>query len=70
MVISCGYEDNDGREDVIIYIGHGAKDEHQKPKVGNLAMERIMQYQIEVRVIRKLTYENSFLEKFMSIMGV
>lgn len=29
-----------------------------------------MQYQIEVRVIRKLTYENSFLENFMSIMGV
>lgn len=55
---------------MIIYTGHGAKDEHQKLKVGNLAMEKIMQYQIEVRVIRKLTYENSFLENFMSIMGV
>ncbi|GKB15656.1 histone-lysine N-methyltransferase family member SUVH9-like protein [Tanacetum coccineum] len=65
VIVSGGYEDDEDAGDVIVYTGHGGQDKHsrqvvhQKLKGGNLAMERSMHYEIEVRVIRGFKYEGS-----------
>lgn len=65
VIVSGGYEDDEDSGDVIVYTGHGGQDKngrqvmHQKLECGNLAMERSMNYGIEVRVIRGFKYEGS-----------
>ncbi|KAK7273640.1 hypothetical protein RIF29_14697 [Crotalaria pallida] len=65
VIVSGGYEDDLDEGDVIIYSGHGGQDKHfkqvfhQKLEGGNLAMERSMQYGIEVRVIRGVRCEGT-----------
>ncbi|XP_073132578.1 histone-lysine N-methyltransferase family member SUVH9-like [Henckelia pumila] len=62
VIVSGGYEDDEDSGDVVIYTGHGGQDKngkqvvHQKLECGNLALERSMNYGIEVRVIRGLKY--------------
>ncbi|KAL1204630.1 Histone-lysine N-methyltransferase family member SUVH9 [Cardamine amara subsp. amara] len=69
VIVSGGYEDDDDKGDEIIYTGHGGQDklgrqvENQKMDGGNYAMECSMRYDIEVRVIRGLKYENSVSAK-------
>ncbi|KAL0912603.1 hypothetical protein M5K25_018586 [Dendrobium thyrsiflorum] len=59
IIVSGGYEDDEDRGDVLIYTGHGGlnRNQHkmyasQKLERGNLALERSMNYGIEIRVIR------------------
>ncbi|KAL7124178.1 hypothetical protein ABFS83_14G030600 [Erythranthe nasuta] len=65
IIVSGGYEDDEDAGDVIVYTGHGGQDKnnrqftHQKLECGNLAMERSMNYGVEVRVIRGFKYEGS-----------
>ncbi|XP_061348981.1 histone-lysine N-methyltransferase family member SUVH9-like [Gastrolobium bilobum] len=66
VIVSGGYEDDMDSGEVIIYTGHGGQDKnsnrqvaHQKLEGGNLALERSMNYGIEVRVIRGMRYEGS-----------
>ncbi|KAL0414172.1 UNVERIFIED_CONTAM: Histone-lysine N-methyltransferase family member SUVH9 [Sesamum radiatum] len=65
IIVSGGYEDDEDAGDVIVYTGHGGQDKnnkqvvHQKLECGNLALERSMNYGIEVRVIRGFKYEGS-----------
>ncbi|KZV45366.1 histone-lysine N-methyltransferase family member SUVH9 [Dorcoceras hygrometricum] len=60
VIVSGGYEDDEDSGDIVIYTGHGGQDKngkqvmHQKLECGNLALERSMNYGIEVRVIRGL----------------
>ncbi|EPS59384.1 hypothetical protein M569_15422, partial [Genlisea aurea] len=62
IIVSGGYEDDDDGGDVILYTGHGGQDKHgrqvvhQKLESGNLALERSMNYGVEVRVIRGFKY--------------
>ncbi|XP_073275098.1 histone-lysine N-methyltransferase family member SUVH9-like [Primulina huaijiensis] len=62
VIVSGGYEDDEDSGDVVIYTGHGGQDKngkqvaHQKLECGNLALERSMNYGIEVRVIRGLKF--------------
>ncbi|KAI3459581.1 hypothetical protein Pfo_016244 [Paulownia fortunei] len=65
IIVSGGYEDDEDAGDVIVYTGHGGQDKHnrqvvhQKLECGNLALERSMNYGVEVRVIRGFKYEGS-----------
>lgn len=65
IIVSGGYEDDEDGGDVIVYTGHGGQDKnsrqvvHQKLECGNLALERSMNYGVEVRVMRGLKYEGS-----------
>ncbi|KAI3469876.1 hypothetical protein Pfo_026539 [Paulownia fortunei] len=65
IIVSGGYEDDEDAGDVIVYTGHGGQDKHnrqvvhQKLECGNLALERSMNYAVEVRVIRGFKYEGS-----------
>ncbi|KAL6522824.1 Histone-lysine N-methyltransferase member suvh2 [Orobanche hederae] len=65
VIVSGGYEDDEDAGDVVVYTGHGGQDkhgrqvEHQKLECGNLALERSMNYGIEVRVMRGFKYEGS-----------
>ncbi|KAL1535660.1 Histone-lysine N-methyltransferase member suvh2 [Salvia divinorum] len=65
IIVSGGYEDDEDSGDVIVYTGHGGQDNHgrqvvhQKLECGNLALERSMNYGVEVRVIRGFKYEGS-----------
>ncbi|KAH6834621.1 hypothetical protein C2S53_006144 [Perilla frutescens var. hirtella] len=66
VIVSGGYEDDEDAGDVIVYTGHGGQDKnhnkqvvHQKLECGNLALERSMNYGIEVRVIRGFKYGGS-----------
>ncbi|KAL6548264.1 Histone-lysine N-methyltransferase member suvh2 [Orobanche gracilis] len=65
VIVSGGYEDDEDAGDVVVYTGHGGQDkhgrqvEHQKLECGNLALERSMNYEIEVRVMRGFKYEGS-----------
>ncbi|XP_047954365.1 histone-lysine N-methyltransferase family member SUVH9-like [Salvia hispanica] len=65
IIVSGGYEDDEDSGDVIVYTGHGGQDNHgrqvmhQKLECGNLALERSMHYEVEVRVIRGFKYEGS-----------
>ncbi|XP_047951843.1 histone-lysine N-methyltransferase family member SUVH9-like [Salvia hispanica] len=66
VIVSGGYEDDEDSGDVLVYTGHGGQDKnlhkqvvHQKLESGNLAMERSMNYGIEVRVIRGFRYGGS-----------
>lgn len=76
IIVSGGYEDDQDAGDVIIYTGHGGRDKssrqcmHQKLEGGNLALERSMQYGIEVRVIRGVQYENSITSKIYVYDGL
>lgn len=69
IIVSGGYEDDEDAGDVIVYTGHGGQDKSnrqvmdQKLECGNLAMERSMNYGIEVRVIRGFKYEGSIIGK-------
>ncbi|GLT42075.1 hypothetical protein SLA2020_160960 [Shorea laevis] len=69
IIVSGGYEDDQDAGDLLIYTGHGGQDKfsrqcmHQKLEGGNLALERSMQYGIEIRVIRGIRYENSVSSK-------
>ncbi|KAF8392126.1 hypothetical protein HHK36_022468 [Tetracentron sinense] len=71
IIVSGGYEDDEDAGDVIIYSGHGGQDKrfaarqcvHQRLEGGNLALERSMNYGIEVRVIRGIKYEGSATSK-------
>lgn len=62
VIVSGGYEDDEDSGYVINYTGHGGQDKngrqcaHQKLEGGNLAMERSMHYDVEVRVIRGFRY--------------
>ncbi|XWS13941.1 hypothetical protein CRYUN_Cryun36dG0082000 [Craigia yunnanensis] len=76
IIVSEGYEDDQDTCDSIIYTGHGGQDKfshqcmHQKLEGGNLALERIMHYGIEVRVIRGIKYENRFSSKVYVYEGL
>lgn len=65
IIVSGGYEDDEDAGDVIVYTGHGGQDKnnrqvvHQKLECGNLALERSMNYGVEVRVFRGFKYEGS-----------
>ncbi|KZV34036.1 histone-lysine N-methyltransferase family member SUVH9-like [Dorcoceras hygrometricum] len=69
VIVSGGYEDDEDSGDVIIYTGHGGQDnkhrqiQHQRLEQGNLALERSMNYGIEVRVIRGFKYEGGATDK-------
>ncbi|PIN04979.1 histone H3 (Lys9) methyltransferase SUV39H1/Clr4, required for transcriptional silencing [Handroanthus impetiginosus] len=69
IIVSGGYEDDEDQGDVIVYTGHGGQDKnnkqvvHQKLECGNLALERSMNYGVEVRVIRGFKYEGSISGK-------
>lgn len=59
IVVSGGYEDDEDFGDIIIYTGHGGRDENtgnqiedQELKRGNLALVKSFQYELPVRVIR------------------
>ncbi|MFX1569663.1 MAG: YDG/SRA domain-containing protein [Promethearchaeota archaeon] len=59
IVISGGYEDDEDYGDIIIYTGHGGRDENtekqnkdQELERGNLALVKTFQYELPVRVIR------------------
>ncbi|CAM8924440.1 hypothetical protein QQ045_022316 [Rhodiola kirilowii] len=63
VIASGGYEDDEDSGDVLVYTGHGGQDKlhrqcaHQRLEGGNLALERSMHYNIEVRVIRGFKYQ-------------
>ncbi|RYQ98733.1 hypothetical protein Ahy_B07g086496 isoform A [Arachis hypogaea] len=66
VIVSGGYEDDMDEGDVIIYTGQGGQATnsvrqatHQKLESGNLALERSMYHNIEVRVIRGMKYEGA-----------
>jgi euchromatic histone-lysine N-methyltransferase len=65
VIVSGGYENGIDQGDFIIYSSDGGEEKnsrqifHQKLEGGNLAMERIMHYGIEVRVIRCVQYEGT-----------
>ncbi|KAL0366825.1 UNVERIFIED_CONTAM: Histone-lysine N-methyltransferase family member SUVH9 [Sesamum radiatum] len=69
IIVSGGYEDDEDAGDVIVYTGHGGQDKHNKQAVhqklecGNLALERSMNYGVEVRVIRGFKYDGSISGK-------
>ncbi|XP_075486954.1 histone-lysine N-methyltransferase family member SUVH9-like [Primulina tabacum] len=68
VIVSGGYEDDEDAGDVIIYTGHGGQDnhrqvQHQRLEQGNLALERSMNYGLEVRVIRGFKYEGGASDK-------
>lgn len=59
IVISGGYKEDEDYGDIIIYTGHGGRDENtqnqiedQELKRGNLALVKSFQYDLPVRVIR------------------
>lgn len=62
IIVSGGYEDDEDSGYVVNYTGHGGQDKngrqcaHQKLEGGNLALERSMHYEVEVRVIRGFRY--------------
>ncbi|GLU08252.1 hypothetical protein SLE2022_251760 [Rubroshorea leprosula] len=76
IIVSGGYEDDQDAGDLLIYTGHGGQDKfsrqcmHQKLEGGNLALERSMQYGIEIRVIRGIRYENSVSSKLYVYDGL
>ncbi|GLT99285.1 hypothetical protein SLE2022_167300 [Rubroshorea leprosula] len=76
IIVSGGYEDDQDAGDLIIYTGQGGQDKfsrqcmHQKLEGGNLALERSMQYGIEVRVIRGIKYENGVSSKLYVYDGL
>ncbi|KAK9664687.1 hypothetical protein RND81_14G061000 [Saponaria officinalis] len=76
IVVSGGYEDDDDSGDVLVYTGHGGQDRssrmnnHQKLEGGNLALERSMHYNIEIRVIRGLKYTGSLTTKIYVYDGL
>ncbi|KAK9087721.1 hypothetical protein Syun_030115 [Stephania yunnanensis] len=64
IIVSGGYEDDEDGGDVLVYTGHGGQMRnsskqcvHQKLEGGNLALERSMYYEIEIRVIRGIRHE-------------
>uniref|UniRef100_A0A7N0T7B9 Uncharacterized protein n=1 Tax=Kalanchoe fedtschenkoi TaxID=63787 RepID=A0A7N0T7B9_KALFE len=63
IIASGGYEDDEDSGEVLVYTGHGGQDKlhrqcsNQKLEGGNLALERSMHYNIEVRVIRGFKYQ-------------
>nr|CAD1844041.1 unnamed protein product [Ananas comosus var. bracteatus] len=66
IIVSGGYEDDDDKGDVLIYTGHGGRDQKlnkhcvdQRLEGGNLALERSMAYGIEIRVIRGVKSDKS-----------
>ncbi|XP_020262180.1 histone-lysine N-methyltransferase family member SUVH9-like [Asparagus officinalis] len=66
IIVSGGYEDDDDKGHELIYTGHGGRDQNlhkhcagQKLAGGNLALERSMNYGIEVRVIRGVKCDKS-----------
>ncbi|MED6112928.1 Histone-lysine N-methyltransferase member suvh2 [Stylosanthes scabra] len=66
VIISGGYEDDMDQGDVVVYTGQGGQATnsvrqatHQKMESGNLALERSMYHNIEVRVIRGMKYEGA-----------
>ncbi|CAA3009230.1 histone-lysine N-methyltransferase family member SUVH9-like [Olea europaea var. sylvestris] len=69
IIVTEGYEDDDDAGDVIIYTGNGGKDKNNRQTMnqtlecGNLAMERSMQYGVELRVIRAFKYQGSISGK-------
>ncbi|XP_010264831.1 PREDICTED: histone-lysine N-methyltransferase family member SUVH9-like [Nelumbo nucifera] len=69
IIVSGGYEDDEDAGEEIIYTGHGGQDKfakqcvHQKLEGGNLALERSMAYEIEVRVIRGIKCDKSVTGK-------
>ncbi|WOK98757.1 hypothetical protein Cni_G07469 [Canna indica] len=66
IIVSGGYEDDDDKGKVLIYTGQGGRDANmirhsgnQKLDGGNLALERSMNYGIEIRVIRGIKFDKS-----------
>ncbi|URD95183.1 SRA [Musa troglodytarum] len=66
IIVSGGYEDDDDKGVVLIYTGHGGRSQNmqrhcvnQKLEGGNLALERSMNYGIEIRVIRGIKFDGS-----------
>ncbi|KMZ64142.1 Histone-lysine N-methyltransferase [Zostera marina] len=66
IVVSGGYEDDEDTGNVIIYTGQGGKmrsnfkhSVDQKLTSGNLALERSLNYGIEIRVIRGFKFAGS-----------
>lgn len=66
IIVSGGYEDDDDSGVVLIYTGHGGRERNQlkhsinqKLEGGNLALERSMNYGIEIRVIRGIKSDRS-----------
>ncbi|XP_074568350.1 histone-lysine N-methyltransferase family member SUVH9-like [Curcuma longa] len=66
IVVSGGYEDDDDKGAVLIYTGQGGRERNvaqqrsdQKLHGGNLALERSMNYGIEIRVIRGIKCNKS-----------
>ncbi|THU74703.1 hypothetical protein C4D60_Mb04t36190 [Musa balbisiana] len=64
IIVSGGYEDDDDKGVVLIYTGHGGRSQNmqrhcvnQKLEGGNLALERSMNYGIEIRVIRGIKFD-------------
>ncbi|RRT72637.1 hypothetical protein B296_00034363 [Ensete ventricosum] len=66
IIVSGGYEDDDDKGVVLIYTGQGGRSQNmlrhsvnQKLEGGNLALERSMNYGIEIRVIRGIKFDGS-----------
>ncbi|KAL8486721.1 hypothetical protein ACS0TY_023425 [Phlomoides rotata] len=76
IIVSGGYEDDEDEGDMIVYTGHGGQDKHNKQVVhqklesGNLALERSMNYGVEVRVIRGVRYGGSSVGKIYVYDGL
>ncbi|KAL5712089.1 [histone H3]-lysine(4) N-trimethyltransferase [Ranunculus cassubicifolius] len=77
IIVSGGYEDDEDAGDVIIYTGHGGQQRnsakqvvHQKLEGGNLALERSMVYDIEIRVIRGVKCDKAPLGKIYVYDGL
>ncbi len=67
IVLSGGYEDDEDHGDVIVYTGHGGRDQdtgqqitHQTLARGNLALAYSMLNGLHVRVIRGATHDSPF----------
>ncbi|XP_010262468.1 PREDICTED: histone-lysine N-methyltransferase family member SUVH9-like [Nelumbo nucifera] len=70
IIVSGGYEDDEDAGEEIIYTGQGGQDRrfakqcvNQKLEGGNLALQRSMEHEIEIRVIRGIKYEKSVTGK-------
>ncbi|THU65551.1 hypothetical protein C4D60_Mb05t04840 [Musa balbisiana] len=77
IIVSGGYEDDEDSGLVLVYTGHGGRGSNmlkhctdQKLEGGNLAMERSMNYGIEIRVIRGLKSNRSPIGKIYVYDGL
>ncbi|XP_024016719.1 histone-lysine N-methyltransferase family member SUVH2 [Eutrema salsugineum] len=76
IIVSGNYEDDEDTGEVLVYTGHGGQDklhrqiQDQKLESGNLAMDRSMFHDVEVRVIRGFKYENKVSSKVFFYDGL